>query len=146
MRSVAMVLLVLLAFGCGAFSAPSPTPGGMDDVIAALVLRGVTVHRLVSGNPGCSNGNLHGNAVLLEVAIDNQSASHEIYLFRWRRPADFDAAAADFDACVAEYGSLNPGHRVDRLEARPWRAYGPGWTDDLRATLTDALRAASGGA
>lgn len=116
----------------------------MDDVIAALVLRGVTVHRLVSGDAGCPSSDLRSNAVHMEVALGSQSATHEIYLFRWRRAGDFDSSGQAFADCIAEYESLNPGRPVDRLEARPWRAYGPGWTDALRATLTDALRSVGG--
>ncbi len=117
----------------------------MDDVIAALVLRGVTVHRLVSGDAGCPSSNLHSNAVHMDVALDGQSATHEIYLFRWRRAGDFDSSGQAFADCIAEYESLNLARPVDRLEARPWRAYGPGWTDQLRSTLDAALLAVGGG-
>lgn len=144
MRGLSAALLALAVMACGTFSAPNPTPGTMDDVIAGLVLRGATVHRLVSGDAGCPSSDLHSNAVHLEVALDSQSATHEIYLFRWRRPADFDSSAQAFADCIAEYEALNPGRAVEQLEAAPWRAYGPGWTLPLGATLLDALRAAGG--
>lgn len=145
MRALAAALLAMVVIGCGSFSAPAPSPGTMDDVIAALVLRGVTVHRLVGGDAGCPSSDLHSNAVHMQVALGSQSATHEIYLFRWRRAVDFDSSGQAFADCIAEFESLNPARPVDRLEARPWRAYGPGWTEQLRATLDAALLAVGGG-
>jgi hypothetical protein len=144
-RRIATVLgVALLTLACGALSTPSPTPAEMDDVIANLVLRGVTVHRLVSGDPGCPSSDLHDNAVHMEVAIGSQSALHDIYLLRWRRHSDFEATAAAFDECVAEYEAANPDRPIGQLESEPWRAYGPFWTDQLDQILTDALHAAGG--
>ncbi len=144
MRGLFMALMALALSGCGSFSAPAPTAGTMDDLISALVLRGATVHRLVSGDPGCPSSDLHSNAIHLEVALGSQSATHEIYLFRWRKAADFEGSAQAFLECAEEYASLNPGRQVFTIESAPWRAYGPGWTEGLRATLLDALRAAGG--
>ncbi len=144
MRGLLGLLLTLTIAACGNFTAPVPTPGTMDDVIAGLVLRGMTVHRLVSGNAGCPSSDLHSNAVMLEVAIDDRSATHAIYLFRWRRAGDYADSEPAFVDCVAEYQALNPSQTVSRVDSEPWRAYGPGWPADLGPRLVDALRAAGG--
>lgn len=116
----------------------------MDDVIAALVLRQITIHRLVSGDAGCPSSDLHNNAVKLEVSIGDRSATHEVYLLRWRRSTDFADGAQAFAYCVVEYQALHPGQAVSQVESQPWRAYGPGWPVDLGQTLLDALHAAGG--
>lgn len=141
-RAAVVAVLALLLVACGTFTEPAPTPAEMDDVIAALVLRGVTVHRLTSGDPGCPSRDLQDNAVHMEVALGAQSALHDIYLLRWRRASDFDAAAQSFADCVAQYEVQNPGRQTGQLEANPWRAYGPFWTPELDATVADALHAA----
>jgi hypothetical protein len=137
-------LLALVVLGCGSLAAPSATPGAMDDVIAGLVLRGMTIHRLVSGDPGCPSSELHSNAVRLEISIDARSATHDIYLMRWRRASDFADSAQAFADCIAEYQALYPGRQVSQVASEPWRAYGPGWPEDLGPRLLDALRAAGG--
>jgi hypothetical protein len=115
----------------------------MDDAIANLVLRGITVHRLVSGDPGCQSADVHDNAVHMEVSVDNRSATHDVYLFRWRRAAEFQAGVGTFQDCLAEYEAAHPGTTITALEVAPWRAYGPGWPPDLEARLRDALVEAS---
>lgn len=144
-RMVALALLLATLLGCGGEQILSPTPGSMDDVLANLVLRGATVHRLVSGDAGCPSSTLHDNAVYMEVALGQQSALHPIYLIRWRRASDYTAGAADFADCVAEYQALHPEAQVGQLESEPWRAYGPFWNEMLESTLRDALRTAGGG-
>lgn len=146
MRTVAAAVLALaILIGCGGSQPPTPTPGTLNDVIANLVLRGANVHNLVSGDPGCPTSALHDNALSLEVALGNQSALHQIYLFRWRRASDFDAAAQAFADCVAEYEALHPGVEVGQLESSPWRAYGTLWTDELETIVRDAVLATEGG-
>lgn len=141
-----VVALVLSVGGCYGDSGPGPTPGEMDDVIANIVLQNTTVLHLTSGDAGCPTSALHDNAVHLTVVIDAQNASHEVYLLRWKNQAAFDAAQTDFAACVSEFTAANPGASVTQLDEFPWRAYGPGWTTQLSAILTNALRAAGGGA
>ncbi len=135
----------LLTGACTSGTTPTPTPGGMDDAIANLVLRGITVHRLVSGDAGCPSSDLHNNAVHLEVSYGSLSSVRQIYLFQWRRSADVDEAAAAFDDCVAEFAETAPGVDVRTVQVSPWRAYGPGWTDELETMVQDALRETVGG-
>jgi len=136
--------LALSIGGCYGNSGPGPTPGAMDDVIANIVLQDTTVLHLTSGDPGCPTSSLHDNAVHLTLVIGAQSASHEVYLLRWKNQREFDDAAADFAACVSGFTASNPGTDVTQLDAYPWRAYGPGWTTQLSAILVDALYATGG--
>lgn len=145
MRSLALAAVALLVFGCGTIATPTPTQAPMDDVIAGLVLRRVTIHHLTSGDAGCLGSGLHSNAVKMEVSLDDRSTTHQIYLLRWRRSTDFTASAQAFTDCVAEYQALHPGQDVRQVESEPWRAYGSGWPPDLAGRLLDALRAAGGG-
>ena len=141
-----LALALLLAAGCSNVGqAPAQTPGSMDDVIAELVLRGASVHNLVSGDAGCPSSGLHDNAVRFDVALGSQSATREVYLLRWRRQSDFDASAQAFAECVNEYRALHPGVQVSALELYPWRAYGPGWGTQFADILHAALVAAGGG-
>jgi hypothetical protein len=138
-------LLAAIACACGgSAAAPTATPGSIDDVIAAIVLQDVTVLRLTSGDAGCPTSSLHDNAVHLELAIGAQSVSHDVYLLRWRRQADYDSSAADFDSCTAEYLALHPGTHVGSIARAPWRAYGPLWTPQLEQIVSNALSAVGG--
>ena len=145
LAAVALLAAALSVSACYGDSGPGPTPGEMDDVIANIVLQDVTVLHLTSGDTGCTTSSLHDNAVHLTVAIGAQSASHEIYLLRWKNQAKFDAAASDFRACVSEYQAANPGATISQVSAYPWRAYGPGWTAQL-TTIVNAALYATGGA
>lgn len=141
---MAGTLVLGLVGGCYGDSGPGPTPGTMDDVIGAIVLQGITVQHLTSGDAGCSTGSLHENAVHMTVVIGSQSASHEVYFFNWKNQTKYDAAAADFGACLADYKARNPNAGVTELDAYPWRAYGPGWTPELYQKLANALTAVDG--
>ena len=96
MKLAACLFLVAVTAGCSSSGTPISTPEGMDSVVSNLVLRGVTVHRLVSGDAGCPGSTLHDNAVQLEISTQSQSDRYTIYLLRWRRAADFEASGPEF--------------------------------------------------
>jgi len=140
----ALLLSIAIATACGA--APSPSIGDITAVMGALALRGATIHQQVSGDAGCTDSTLHPNALRLDLTLAQDGSNYEVYLFRWRRPADFDASAGPFAACLDEYTGAVVGEAdVDSIEVRPWRAFGPAWTEELRRTLEQALRATGGG-
>lgn len=126
--------------GCGSGPGPTATPGSLDDVLAALVLQDVTILHLTSGDPGCPASALHSNAVHLVLVIGAQSASHDVYLLRWRDQADYDAAASLFSDCTTEYGALHNAP-YGAVVVPPWRAYGPFWTAQLETIVVNALSA-----
>jgi hypothetical protein len=136
--------LALLLLGCTA-GAPLRTPSReVGDVLAAMALRGLTVEEQVAGDAGCEAPELHRNAVRLRVSPADDEAGYTVYLFGWRRLSFFDDAAPAFGACMEEH-SRRTGEPVESVEAMPWRAYGPGWTDAVRAAVEGALRAAGEG-
>lgn len=81
---------------------------------------------------------------MISVAGDDQP--YEVFLFRWRRPADFAAAAQPCNDCVDEYSSGIVGDvAIESVEVEPWREYGPGWSAELIELLESALRDVGGG-
>ena len=145
-RSLILGLLATVFFsGCYGNNPPGPTPGSMDDVIANIVLQDVTVLNLTSGDPGCPTSSLHDNAVHLTLVIGAQSASHEVYLLRWKNQAEYDEALNDFTACLDEYRALNPTMPVGVINSPPWRVYGPSLNGPIGPILFNALQGAGGG-
>lgn len=132
-----------LLVACGTSAGPSATVGDLTAVEQALALRGVTVLNAVSGDAGCVDEALHGNAVRLDVRLGDEP-ERSIYLFRWRRPAQFDDAARSFAECAGSHVGP-PESELATLEVRPWRAYGTDWSGSLTSTIEGALRAAAGG-
>jgi hypothetical protein len=135
--------LLLFAAACAGGPSPTPTPSDLSAVLAALALRGTTLHQAVSGDAGCPGSGLHSNAARLELsAADGED--HVVYLFRWRRAPDFEAAGDRFAQCVRDFEAAT-GTDALVVEASPWRAYGPGWSEEFADAVEGALRAAGGG-
>ena len=143
-RRAAPLLLVaaLVIAACyGGGSRPTPLPGELADVISGLVLRGATITRHVSGDAGCEDPRLYGNAVRLDVSITPAAEPSTVYVLGWRRQSDFDNDAAAFADCVASAEATH-GAEATVIESPPWRAYGVGWSGDLREAVEESIRAA----
>ena len=144
MGKVRILVLLLVLGACAGARAPSPTPGGFEDIVAGLVLRGATITDQVSGDAGCHDPTLYGNAVRLDVRMPGQTDSQPIHLFGWRRTSDYEAAALAFEACVESYAASHPASRITEAEAAPWRAFGPDWSAALSSAVEQSLGEASG--
>jgi hypothetical protein len=145
LRPIALAVSLLLIAACGAGNGPTPTPGGMDEVLPALALRGATIHQSVSGDAGCPGSALHSNAARLEISVAGDETRYSVYLFRWRRPVHFEAAAQPFSRCVDEFLAQSDGEvPIDGVEAAPWRAYGPGWSEEVLLIVEEALHDLAG--
>jgi hypothetical protein len=143
LRRLTATVILLGLLGCsGPAAAPSP-PREVGEVLAALALRGLTVEQQVAGDAGCLDSALHRNAVRLVISPADEAARYTVYLLGWRRPSFFADAAPAYQACVNEY-ARRTGEAVESVESQPWRAYGPGWPENLRAAVESALRAGGG--
>ncbi len=141
-RSLGLSALALLVAACGTTAGPGPTLGDLTAVEQALALRGATIVNGVGGDPGCTGTELHSNAVRFDVRVGDEPV-RSVYLFRWRRPAQFDDAADEFARCLATF-EATADEDVTTLEVRPWRAFGAGWSEPLGITVEDALRSVGG--
>ena len=143
-RVIATFLAASIAAACGTGS-PSPSAAEMTEFLQGLVLRGATIHEQVGGDAGCSDSTLYGNALRLELTLAQDGNDYEVFVFRWRKPTDFDASAVRFEGCLDEFASGSARDaNVESVEVRPWRAFGPGWSPELRATLEETFRASGG--
>ena len=138
------VLVAVIASGCGYLSASPAAGGGMDDIVAALVVRGAAISDQVAGDPGCSDRSLFSNAVRLDVRMPAEALSSPVYIFGWRRQSDYDAASSAFTNCVSEFGERTGAERIDQIGVSPWRAYGPDWPPALKDAVSAALTEAAG--
>ena len=143
-RRLAIASLALLLTACYGGSS-APTPGDMTDVLGDLAANGLTMTDTVAGDTGCSDGSLADNARRLEMAFAPDGQSYTVYLFRWRRDADFTAAGPAFDRCAEAYRQAHPSAPFDTVDVSPWRAFGPAWTPQLREALEQALAGAAAG-
>ena len=143
MRAAAWTLLLALVVACG--PAPTPSPESMTGVLNELAAHGATVTDVLAGDPGCAGSPLRSNASRLTLVLAADGREYHAYLFRWRRPADYEAASEEFSLCVAAFVTANGSTEVEVVEVPPWRAYGPGWTAATTEAVEGALAAAAGG-
>lgn len=141
--ALALSLIVGIVAACA--GAPQPTPGDMTAVLSELEAHGATVRDIVAGDAGCGDPTLHDNATRLELTLAADGRGYTVYLFRWRRQVDYDAAAVAFNTCVSEYLTRAGPVGTVVIDISLWRAYGPGWTQEMHDALLQSLAAAAVG-
>jgi hypothetical protein len=139
MRAAGWMLAVLAVVGCAGVTTPTPSPGGFQDIVASLVVRGATITDQVAGDAGCADPTLYGNALRLDVRMPGESDSRPVHLLGWRRQTDYEAAAPAFAACLETYEAAGPESEVTTVETPPWRAFGRDWSAALRSAIERAL-------
>jgi hypothetical protein len=139
---------VALVAGCGSVvaSPPLPTPGGYTEIFEAWALNGVAVHERTSGDPGCGDASLADNAVHVVVSMAPDPAPRDVYLFRFRNSVRWADGGPGVDACQATFEAISAraGGPVARVDVSPYRAFGDGWTPELRAALERGLADVAG--
>jgi len=144
MRWLAASALAVLVAACYGGSA-GPTPGDMVDVLGELSAHGATMTDTVAGDAGCADQSLIDNARRLALSFAADDRTYTVYLFRWLNKADYGEASSAFAGCVAAYEGANPGVGVETVDVSPWRAFGPGWNQQLHDAVAQALTAAANG-
>ncbi|KRT63413.1 MAG: hypothetical protein XU10_C0011G0025 [Chloroflexi bacterium CSP1-4] len=143
---VAVAALTIAACGSVVTTMPLPTPADAIGIFEQWALRGVAVHERTSGDPGCSDPSLDDNAIHVVVSMDAGGQRRDVYLFRFRNRVRWTDGAPAVDACQGEFEarSARVGGPVDRVDVSPYRAFGDGWSPELRAALESGLLVAAG--
>lgn len=139
---------VALLAGCGSVvgSPPLPTPGGYTEIFEAWALNGIAVHERTSGDPGCGDASLADNAVHVVVSFPPDPTSRDVYLFHFRNNVRWADEEQLVDACQAAFEAVSAraGGPVSRIDVSPYRAFGDGWTLELKAALEHGLASVAG--
>jgi len=143
-RILFIAAVVVTLAGCGVFVAPSPTAGEMGDLVSGLVLRGATITDQVSGDAGCPDPTLIGNAIRYDLRMATESTTVSVYVLRWNTQQTFDANEPAFQACVTQFEQAHPGATVTTYEDSPWRVFGSGWSPAATGAIEQAVHAAAG--
>jgi hypothetical protein len=144
MLTVPAVAALLLA-ACGG-ERPGPTPADRQGIFEELARRGATVSDIVSGDSGCGDPALAGNATHFRLTVPGASGRADVYLFTFKNRPFYERGASAVDACQRAYEarSARAGGRVERIDVSPYRAFGDGWTPGLRSFLQATMQDVAG--
>lgn len=147
MRTVLFAaLLVVVATGCSTLTGTPPAAGPADfpGIAGAIARRGITIDRIVSGDPGCDDANLIPTAIRFEASGLDQPAPTRAYIYIFRNREAFDRLLADVTRCAEAFNTDAEGEPW--IAVSPFVLTGPGgsWPPGFRAAMEDALREAAG--
>ena len=139
----ATAALVAACAGPPVAASPQPVTG----VFQQLFVHGGATLNLVSGDPGCDNPDMVPFAIHARVRVPaTATTTADVYLFTYADHAAYDRQADAFEACKTGYAAsaAAAGRPVDELDVSPYRAFGPGWTPEVRAALLQSMSEAAG--
>ncbi len=136
-------LLVSLA-SCGASTtAPSPTPADFQGIAAELVIHGLHIDHVVSGDAGCDDLTLERTAIALDATGLDQATPTRLFIYIFRNRTSFDKLRETVDGCARSYAT-NPD-TYESVEASPFVVASAGpWAPQFRAAVRAAITKAAG--
>lgn len=148
-RAVALAGAVLAVTLVGACAGPpvAASPQPVTGVFQQLTVHDGTTVNLVSGDPGCDIPAMVPFAVHAQIRVPSSSTTTtDVYLFTYENRAAYDRQAVAFEECKTAYATSAAagGRPVDELDISPFRAFGPGWTPEVRAALLQSMSEAAG--
>jgi hypothetical protein len=139
----ATAALVAACAGPPVAASPQPVTG----VFQQLTVHDGTTVNLVSGDPGCDIPVMVPFAVHAQIRVPSSSTTTtDVYLFTYENRPAYDRQADAFEECKMAYAASAAagGRPVDELDISPFRAFGPGWTPEVRAALLQSMSEAAG--
>ena len=138
-----MLLAAAAAVACSG-TRPSPSPGGLSELLTALVARGAVVEETVSGDPGCDVAELRDNALRLAISFGG-APERDVYVLEFRNARAFAAAAVPFAECLrARRAGASRAGELRTIEEPPYRVYAVGMETETWARIEAAVRDAAG--
>jgi hypothetical protein len=139
------VLAGVLLGACGPLERPPNTPMDRSGIFEQIALEGGTIVSVTSGDAGCDDPELAGNAVRVRIRT-LEGVESDVHLLTFRNRPFWEASAAAADSCVAEIAARRTRNRdaIERLDISPYRAWGVDWPPQLTDLLRLALTRAAG--
>lgn len=145
-RSAAAVLAAAAIASACAGPPVADTPQPATGVFTQMATNGIATENLTSGDSGCNDPAQAPFAIHAKVRYPaSASGTSDVYLFTYADRGAWQREADAFESCRAAYasGAAN-GRTVDELAISPYRAFGAGWSPQLRAAIRQSLTQAAG--
>jgi hypothetical protein len=141
-------LLAAIAFlvaGCGtvSFTEPPATPTDFPGITGRLNAAGIKVRDWVSGDPGCTDGDLAKTAIRFTAQGLDQATPETLYLYIFNDHDAFERNRAKIGPCAA--GFVTDPATFQEIEQSPFviASQGP-WAPQFEAVLRATLEQAAG--
>jgi len=140
--AAAIVASIGLA-GCGGLveTPPAPTPADFQGIAGDLVLRGVHVDHVVSGDAGCDDQELARTAIGFDATGLDQEQTTRVYVYIFRNREAYERLRESVDACARSY--VTDPEAYESVEQSPYVVasagpWGPDFHEAVRAAITEA--------
>lgn len=140
-----MLSVAFLAAGCGTISTspPPPTPADFNDLATALVLRGLHIDHVVSGDAGCLDRSLIPTAISMEASGLDQASTVKLFLYVFRDRDAFERLRETIDTCAQSY--VTDPSTFASVDQSPYVIAGQGpWGQKFEDAIRDGLVKAAG--
>ena len=146
-RPLLLLLVVLVSVGLvaceGEDNPNNPTPASLTSSLEVFGSAGLAVSNVVSGDPGCADQSLAGNAISFNLRGFDQTTPTRVYLYGFKNRATFQRLASTVDACARSYATDPAAY--GNIQASPFILAGPGpWAPTFEQHLRTALTKAAG--
>ena len=140
--SAAAILAICLA-ACGTISRtpPLPTPADFQGIAGDIVLHGIAVSHVVSGDAGCPDADLAKTAIAFDASGLDQASPVRLYLYVFRNRETYERLRSTIDGCAATY--VTDPESYESVETSPYVVsgqgpWGPQFKDNLRSAIVQA--------
>ena len=144
-RFMALVALALVVAACGTISTtePPPTPTDFAGIAGRLNAAGIKVSDWVSGDAGCTDGDLIKTAIRFEAQGLDQATPVTLYLYIFRNRDAFERNRDRIGPCAAAF--VTDPDTFEEVEQSPFALASQGpWAPGFEARLRETLQAAAG--
>jgi hypothetical protein len=140
---LALAALVVAACSTISTTPPPATPTDFPGLAGRLAKAGIAVDDYVSGDAGCTDGDLVPAAISFHASGLDQAVPVKLYFYVFRDRAAFERHRAQIGPCAQAY--VTDPETFEEIEQSPYVLVGQGpWGQQFEARLRSVLEAAAG--
>ena len=140
-----LALVAVVVVGCGTIvgTEPPATPTDFPGLTGRLKVAGITVDNWVSGDAGCSDGNLVPASISFSAQGLDQATPVKLYLYVFRNRDAWERHRDAIGPCAQNW--VTDPQTYEELQESPYVLAGQGpWGPAFEAALRSTLAAAAG--
>lgn len=145
MRLAALVIVAVVAGGCGTISSTPPpaTPTDFPGLAGRFNVVGIEVSDWVSGDAGCTDPDLVPTAISFDARGLDQADDVHVYLYVFRNRTSFERLRDRIGPCAATF--VTDPATYEEVQQSPYVLAGQGpWAPAFEAAVRATLELAAG--